>query len=103
MSGLYSSGSGSGKLGFDSVGMIFRLYFFVSEIFKRNIHVMFCGVGGGMTVEVQICFVGSLLILSVSMPLSIGTLKIYVTDICRMDLKILSSQLKLLLLIFIQE
>ena len=38
-----------------------------------------------------------------SMPLSIGTLKIYVTDICRMDLKILSSQLKLLLLIFIQE
>ena len=38
-----------------------------------------------------------------SMPLSIGTLKIYVTDICRMDLNILSSQmlrLKLLLLIF---
>ena len=35
-----------------------------------------------------------------SMPLSIGTLKIYITDICRMDLKILSSQLKLL---FIQE
>ena len=41
-----------------------------------------------------------------SMPLSMETLKIYVTDICRMDLKILSSQiliLKLLLLIFIQE
>ena len=28
-----------------------------------------------------------------SMPLSIGTLKIYVTDIFRMDLKILSSHL----------
>ena len=28
MSGLYSSGSGSGKLGFDSVGMIFRLFLF---------------------------------------------------------------------------
>ena len=42
-----------------------------------------------------------------SMPLlSIGTLKIYVTDICRMDLKIWLSQmlrLKLLSLIFIQE
>ena len=61
------------------------------------------GGGGGMTVEVRTCFAVSLLILSISMPLIIGTLKMYVTDICRMDLKILSSQLKLLLLIFIQE
>ena len=41
-----------------------------------------------------------------SMPLSIGTPKIYVTDIGRMDLKILSSQilrLKLLLLIFMEQ
>ena len=37
MSGLYSSGSGSGKLGFDSVGMIF-----VSEI----LIFMSCSVGG---------------------------------------------------------
>ena len=46
MSGLYSSGSGSGKLGFDSVGMIFRFegFFFASEIF---IHVMFCRGEGG--------------------------------------------------------
>ena len=55
-----------------------------------------------MTVEVRTCL-GFLADIVCSMPLSIGTLKIYVTDICRMDLKILSSQLKLLLLIFIQE
>ena len=56
-----------------------------------------------MTVEVRTClrFLADIVC---SMPLiSIGTLKIYVTDTCRMDLKILSSQLKLLLLIFIQE
>ena len=35
MSGLYSSGSGSGKLAFDSVGMIFRL-FLLQRFFKRK-------------------------------------------------------------------
>ena len=40
MSGLYSSGSGSGKLGFDSVGMIFRLF-----LFQRFLK-MSCSVGG---------------------------------------------------------
>ena len=54
-----------------------------------------------MTVEVRTCL-AFLADIVCSMPLSIGTLKIYVTD-SRMDLKILSSQLKLLLLIFIQE
>ena len=62
MSGLYSSGSGSGKLGFDSVGMIFRL-FLLQRFLKENIHVMLCVCGvGGMTVEVRTCFAGSLLI-----------------------------------------
>ena len=99
MSGLYSSGSGSGKLGFDSVGMIFRLFLF-QRFFKRkySCHVLW----EGMTVEVRTCL-AFLADIVCSMPLSIGTLKIYVTVICRMDLKILSSQLKLLLLIFIQE
>ena len=36
MSGLYSSGSGSGKLGFDSVGMIFRLIFWFRDILKDS-------------------------------------------------------------------
>ena len=52
-------------------------------------------------IEVRTRIAGSLLI---SMPLSMGTLKIYVADICRMDLKTLPSQMlrfKLLLLLFI--
>ena len=43
MSGLYSSGSGSGKLGFDSVRMIFRLFLF--QRFLKKIF-MSCSVGG---------------------------------------------------------
>ena len=57
-----------------------------------------------MTVEVRTRFPGSLLILSAALPLSMGTLKIYVADICRINLKTLSSRmlrLKLLLLLFI--
>ena len=54
-----------------------------------------------MTVEVRTCFADSLLIYSVACLLEWDS-EIYVTDICRIDLKILSSQmqrLKLLLLI----
>ena len=50
-SGLYSSGNGRGKLGFDSVGMIFRLFFFLLQRFKKenihvSCHVMLWGWGG---------------------------------------------------------
>ena len=40
-----------------------------------------------MTVEVRTCFAGSLLISSAALPLSMGTLKIYVADICRINPK----------------
>ena len=46
-----------------------------------------------MTVEVRTCFAGSLLIYSVACLLEWDSLKIYVTDICRIDLKILSIKM----------
>ena len=59
----------------------------IVKVSKIIIIVIFCG---GMTVEVRTRIAGSLLI---SMPLSMGTLKIYVADICKMDLKTLPSQM----------
>ena len=55
---LYSSGNGGGKLGFDSVGMIFRLLYLLLRFFNYSCHVL----GRGMTVEVRTYFAGSLLI-----------------------------------------
>ena len=71
---------------------------------KENIHVMFCGGDDSLGSNMFCWFLADIVC---SMPLSIGTLKIYVTNICIANgPKILSSQmlrLKLLLLIFIQE
>ena len=50
------------------------------------------GWGGGDNSLGSNMFCWFLADIGCSMPISIGTLKIYVTDICIMDLKILSCQ-----------